>query len=198
MWKSRTMILLSFLFMLIALFIVEPVTVHACSCAEPPSIEDQMNRKTAIFTGKVLSLTKPDKGKFWSSADPVKAQFEVKTVWKGKLGSQTAVYTALSSASCGYEGFEVNKEYIVFAYGDPDRLETGLCEGTKTLASAKEDLKALGAGYEPSKEPISGEASYEMSTSKEETDNRLIIIGLCAVILIAFLLLVLALRRRRS
>lgn len=197
MWKSKTMILLSFLFVLIALFIVEP-SVHACSCAGPPSIEDQMNRKTAIFTGKVLSLTKPDKGKFWSSADPVKAQFEVKTVWKGELGSQTAVYTALSSASCGYEGFEVNKEYIVFAYGDPDRLETGLCEGTKTLASAQEELKALGAGYEPFKAPIPGEAPYEMSTSKEETDYRLIIIGLCVVVFIAFVLLVLALKRRRS
>lgn len=192
MWKSTTMIVLSFLFVFGSWFVAEPLTVHACSCAGPPSIEDQMKRKTAIFTGKVLSLTKPDKGKFWSSADPVKAQFEVKTVWKGELGSQTAVYTALSSASCGYEGFEVNKEYIVFAYGDPDRLETGLCEGTKTLASAQEELKALGVGYEPFKAPIPGEAP------KEETDNRLIIIGLCVVVFIAFVLLVLALKRRRS
>jgi hypothetical protein len=78
---------------------VDPLTVNACSCAELPSIEDQLNRKTAIFTGKLLSLTKPVKD------------------------------------------------------GNPDRLETGLCKGTKTLASAKEELKTLGAGYEPSKIP---------------------------------------------
>lgn len=109
MRKRITMTLLSFLFLFGTWFVVAPLTIHACSCAEPPSIEDQLNRKTAIFTGKLMSLKKPDKGKIVYSAEPVKAQFEVKTVWKGELGSQTTVYSALSSESCGYEGFEVNE-----------------------------------------------------------------------------------------
>jgi hypothetical protein len=185
MWKRTTMVLLIYLFVFATWFVVEPLTVNACSCAGPPNIEDQLNRKTAIFKGKVLSLTKPVNGKIWSSADPVKAQFEVKTVWKGELSSQTTVYTALSSASCGYEGFEVNEEYIVFAYGDPDRLETGLCEGTKTIASAQGELKALGTGYEPSKITIPQE------------DNRSVIILVLAISLTLFILLVISLRRRQ-
>ncbi|MDF2570686.1 MAG: hypothetical protein K0R55_2290 [Sporomusa sp.] len=186
MWIRTTKVLLIYLFVFGTWFVVEPLTVNACSCAEPPSIEDQLNRKTAIFKGKVLSLKKPVKGKIWSSADPVKAQFEVKTVWKGELSSQTTVYTALSSASCGYEGFEVKEEYIVFAYGDPDRLETGLCEGTKTLASAQEELKALGGGYEPSK-----------ITTPQEDNRSVIIVLVLAISLTLFILLVISLRRRR-
>ncbi len=186
MWKRTRKVILIYLFVFGTWFVVEPLTVNACSCAGPPSIEDQLNRKTAIFKGKVLSLTKPVIGKIWSSADPVKAQFEVKTVWKGELSSQTTVYTALSSASCGYEGFEVNEEYIVFAYGDPDRLETGLCEGTKTLASAKEELIALGGGYEPSK-----------ITTPQEDNRSVIIVLVLAISLTLFILLIISLRRRR-
>ncbi|MBP1967677.1 hypothetical protein [Paenibacillus aceris] len=185
MWKRTTKVLLIYLFLFGTLFVVEPLTVNACSCAGPPSIEDQLNPKTAIFKGKLLSLKKSVNGMIWSSAE-VKAQFEVKTIWKGTLSSQTTVYTALSSASCGYEGFEVNEEYIVFAYGDPDRLETGLCEGTKTTASAQGDLKALGAGYEPSMITI------------HQVDNRSVIIVLVlAISLTLLVLLVLSLRRRR-
>ncbi|GGA00981.1 hypothetical protein GCM10008018_54070 [Paenibacillus marchantiophytorum] len=186
MWTRARRVILIYLFVFGTWFVVEPLTVHACSCAEPPNIKDQLNQKTAIFKGKVLSLTKPVIGKIWSSADPVKAQFEVKTVWKGELSSQTTVYTALSSASCGYEGFEVNEEYIVFASGDPERLETGLCEGTMTLASADEELKALGGGYEPSNITI------------PQADNRSVMIVLFLVIsLTLFILLVISVRRRR-
>lgn len=184
MWK-RTMFLLVYLFVFGTWFVVEPITVHACSCAGPPSIEDQLNRKTAIFEGKLLSLKTSVIGKILYSAAPVEAEFEVNTVWKGELSSQTTVYTALSSASCGYEGFEVNKEYLVFAYGDPDRLETGLCEGTKTTAFAQSELKALGEGYEPSKKNIS------------QVINRSIISVLIGAIFITlFILLSKSLRRR--
>ncbi|UVI27270.1 hypothetical protein [Paenibacillus spongiae] len=196
-----TKILLSFLLVFGMWVAVVPVMVHACSCAQPPSIEDQLNRKTAIFTGKVLSLTKPAQREIQSSADPVEAQFEVKTVWKGEVGSQTAVYTALSSVSCGYEGFEVNKEYIVYAHGDPDRLETGLCEGTKTLTSAQDDLEALGTGYEPAKLAakimIPQEVPLKLSTMDTEPDRREgIQVVVPAISLSLIILLVLFIRRR--
>lgn len=137
--KVIIMYLLSFLFLLDIVRIVVPSTAHACSCAEPISMEEQMIRKTAIFTGKLISLSQPNRGIISSSADPVAAQFEVINVWKGDLGSE----------SCGYEGFEVDEEFIVFASGPYDQLKTGLCEGTKQLGSAQEELAALEAGYKP-------------------------------------------------
>ncbi|MCQ6563801.1 hypothetical protein [Paenibacillus mendelii] len=202
MWKRTTTVILGFLLVFGMWVAVVPVTVHACSCAQVPNIEDQLNRKTAIFTGKVVSLTKPVQGEIQSSADPVEAQFEVKTVWKGEVGSQTAVYTALSSVSCGYEGFEVNKEYIVYAYGGPDRLETGFCEGTKTLTSAQNDLKALGTGYEPAKINakimIPQEAPLELSTMDTEPDNRLASNGIVLAISLSLLILLVIFIRRRA
>ncbi|WP_159887274.1 hypothetical protein [Paenibacillus puerhi] len=53
-----------------------------------------------------------------------------------QLERKTAVYTAWSSASCGYERFAVGESYLIFASRDPDRLETGICEGTKPLSQA--------------------------------------------------------------
>ncbi|WP_176706232.1 hypothetical protein [Paenibacillus hemerocallicola] len=132
-----------------AWLLVKPTAVHACSCAGPSPVQDDLNRKTAIFAGKVKSVDKPRGGLIRSSADPVEVTFEVTDVWKGELRSETKVYTAMSGASCGYEGFAAGQSYIVFAHGLSDRLETGSCERTKLLASASEELAALGAGYKP-------------------------------------------------
>ncbi|MGO4374513.1 hypothetical protein [Paenibacillus sp. 2TAB19] len=66
----------------------------------------------------------------------------------------------------------MNEEYIVFAYGDPDQLETGLCEGNKTLASAQEELKALGAGYKPTKISLAQKDPLEISFDNKEKDDR--------------------------
>lgn len=129
--------------------LVDPAEVHACSCAGPRPVQEEMNRKTAIFAGEVISVEPPRGGWSRSSAAPVEVTFEVTDVWKGQPGSKSKVYTALSGASCGYEGFVAGQTYIVFAYGPSDRLETGLCERTKPLSSASEELAVLGAGYEP-------------------------------------------------
>lgn len=197
MWKIMTKLFLIYLVVFGTWFMVEHETVHACSCAETPNIEDQLNRKTAIFTGKVVSLTEPAKGKLVSTADPVKVQFEVKTVWKGEVSSQTTVYTAMSSVSCGYENFKVNEEFIVFAYGDPDHLETGLCEGNKTLAAAQEDLKVLGAGYEPAKMTLPQKDPSDTSTGNKGTDSSaFIIITALAGFLTLLTLLAVSLKRR--
>ncbi|WP_090726905.1 hypothetical protein [Paenibacillus sp. PDC88] len=161
MRNKLTICLLSFLILLGLAHSVMPSTAHACSCAGPVSMEEQLSRKTAIFTGKLISLSRPNQGMIMSSAEPVSAQFEVMNVWKGELGTEATVYTATSSESCGYEGFEVDEEYIVFAYGPYDQLKTGLCEGTKQLDTAQEELVALGAGYKPV-----ADASPEKNTSE--------------------------------
>ncbi|CAM3191971.1 hypothetical protein PALU110988_07610 [Paenibacillus lupini] len=178
-------------------FMVEREPVHACSCATTPNIEDQLNRKTAIFTGKVVSITEPAKRNLVSTADAVKVQFEVKTVWKGEVSSQTTVYTTRSSASCGYENFDVNEEFIVFAYGEPDHLETGLCEGNKTLAAAQEDLKVLGEGYEPAKITLPQKDPSDTSSDNKGTDSSFIIIIIAlAAFLTLLILLAVSLKRR--
>ncbi|WP_244152766.1 hypothetical protein [Paenibacillus lactis] len=55
----------------------------------------------------------------------------------------------MSTESCGYDRFSVGDEYLIFAYRESGKLETGICEGTKLLSSAANELKELGSGYPP-------------------------------------------------
>ncbi|MFC4596917.1 hypothetical protein [Cohnella hongkongensis] len=126
-----------------------PGTAYACSCAAPPSVQEEMARKTAIFSGRVTQVIKPDKEVVDSSVDLVKIKFDVDRVWKGELARQTTVYTSIGSESCGYVSFEPGTSYLVSAYGSPDRLETGMCELTKPAEHAGADIQQLGAGREP-------------------------------------------------
>lgn len=146
--RKSVWMMLCALLALSTLLMIRPAPVQACSCAQPPPVQEELARKTAVFSGKVIKIEQPKQKQIKSSADPVSITFEVMTVWKGDLAQRTTVYTASSSASCGY-GFAEGKEYIVFAYGTPDNLETGICERTKLLASADKELAELGAGYAP-------------------------------------------------
>src|SRR5262245_19648129 len=40
--------------------------------------------------------------------------------------------------------YEVNKSYLVFAYGEKDKLATGICSGTSGVEYSQKEIKALG------------------------------------------------------
>jgi hypothetical protein len=129
-----------------------PSTTYACSCAETPSVEEDLAKKTAIFSGKVIQISAENNSSNKSTADQIAVTFEVESAWKGVDESQVIVYTAVSSASCGYETFSLNNEYLIYAYGDKHKLGTGFCERTKPLVAAKEDLAILGIGQKPNQQ----------------------------------------------
>ncbi|MCD9025020.1 hypothetical protein [Cohnella silvisoli] len=149
---------LCFAIILLAGSLLKPQAVHACSCAAPESAEKQVRKelehKSAIFAGTVVKVTPPRFNIIMSSADLVKVTFKVSRVWKGELGRQAVVYTAMSSASCGIENFQVGTKYIVSAYKDSKPLETNICDLTKPLASAGAELAILGDGYEPTNQAL--------------------------------------------
>ncbi|MEF3306154.1 hypothetical protein [Paenibacillus sp. GYB003] len=157
---KSTVMLLSLLVAIGASLAFKPVSVSACSCVGPVSVQEEFNRKTVVFAGKVKSITNTNQGIFRSSADPVRVSFEVKQVWKGELPVRTDVYTASGSVSCGYDGFAANRDYIVFAYWGVEGLKTGLCDRTKLLSAAFEELAVLGTGYGPSGAEHSARGGY--------------------------------------
>ncbi|OBZ11042.1 MULTISPECIES: hypothetical protein [Bacillales] len=181
--------------------IAKPTAVYACSCAMSPSPENQvkeaLRRDTSIFAGKVTEVIQPPEKKVMSSADLVQVNFEVSTVWKGELGKQTTVYTAMSSASCGYEGFEVGQAYIVTAIGKPVKLETNICDLTKPLASAKEEIKLLGDGYGP--QPLSSKKT--MPTEQVQATGAQgaggMPLGIIAIVFFIMTVIVTAIQLRR-
>jgi hypothetical protein len=139
--------ILLFLLLVPVLLSLFPQPASACSCAMPGSVEEELKQKTAVFSGKVIDINRSS-NVFLQSSEPVQVLFEVNEVWKGSNKSQVIVHTGSDSASCGFE-FELNKEYIVYAYGENGDLGTGLCERTKLLSEASEDKELLGSGNIP-------------------------------------------------
>lgn len=168
LFKRVSLLLICGAFMLGIWSAVKPESAYACSCAAPPAVSQELERKTAIFSGKVIEVKPPEQKEIMSSADPIRVTFAVDRVWKGAVAEKTVVGTASSSASCGIENFAMDAEYIVYAYGEPDMLETGICERTKLLSSASEDLAALGNGKEPTK--LASETGKADKTAAEGGD----------------------------
>lgn len=116
---------------------------HACSCVPPPPPEEALEDAEDVFTGEVVDITSIDDGTRYE------VRFEVSEAWKGIDHQEITVATANNSAACGYN-FEAGQDYLVYTYenssGTGPETETGLCQRNADLASASEDLDALGEG----------------------------------------------------
>ncbi|USK33310.1 hypothetical protein LIT25_22745 [Bacillus sp. F19] len=115
---------------------------YACSCAQQPSVQSELENKTAIFSGKVLKVT---------VSSQKKVLIDVDLIWKGPSQSQLMIETERDSAGCGVDFIE-GENYLVYAFGDKNNLETGLCERTNLLTDAGDDIRILGAGKKPEKQ----------------------------------------------
>lgn len=148
-----------------------PAISYACSCEVPPSVEEEVQRKTAVFSGKVINITeqsKQSKGGIQSTADPMAVLFEVTSTWKGVNETQVLIYTATSSASCGFN-FRLGGKYLIYAYGENEKGEliTGICDRTALISEATEDLAVLGEGLQPTEE-----VNLEEGKNQEEYTER--------------------------
>jgi hypothetical protein len=119
---------------------LEKHTALACSCAELKEPTEALKESTAVFVGRVVEIEESQANQFSYGAI-----FEVQRAWKGIESDMPVikVTTGTSGDTCGY-GFQENEEYLVYAYGDPKELATGICSRTMTLDSAQLDLTALG------------------------------------------------------
>lgn len=100
-------------------------SVEALSCAEKPSVKEEMQASELVFKGIVSGQTKQ------------KVQFHVTKVWKGDVGPR------LTLAQEMWIPFEDGEEYIVFASDYQGELQARLCGNTSLAAGLDEN--ALGA-----------------------------------------------------
>ena len=81
-------------------------------------------------------------------------EIEVDTVWKGSASSTTFMYVWFG-ASCGYDRFELDEDFLVYAHhdvfpvDDESTLFVHLCSRTRPLEYAEDDLQVLVAGRTP-------------------------------------------------
>ena len=132
-----------------------PGPVYACSCVQPGSPSEELEKFSAVFAGRVVSVdhsydTRPG-SVVRESDDRSTIGFEVSAVWKGTVHEDMYITTPPSDGACGFT-FDVGEEYIVYAYDsnyDDGGYSTGICSRTALLGDAKEDLDELGAGDPP-------------------------------------------------
>ena len=126
-------------------FVMDTGQVSACSCIEPGSPLQELDRAALVFAGTALSVRedRPLAGiDALPAHGPTTVKFEANAVWKGQFSAQISLTTAKYGASCGYTFKEGNK-YIVYSR---DGETVSLCSRTKSLSLAAEDLAALGQG----------------------------------------------------
>ena len=111
-------------------------SAHACSCA-PPTLSEARERASAVFSGRVVRMSGPYQETI---------EIHVDAVWKGSITSTTVVYPP---SECGYPGFTLGEDYLVYANRDDESLHAFLCSGTVRLEYAEEYLRALGEGQAP-------------------------------------------------
>ena len=121
----------------------------ACTCGEFRSQKEAFAQSGAVFSGKVLSTRKVERnwkrGDWPWGGDVILMEFEVYTVWKGKIHETTFMVTAAFGGYCGWRP-TVGGEYLVYS-GDGE--STHICERKQGLDYAQEDFDALGEGRAP-------------------------------------------------
>ena len=108
-------------------------SAYACECGGRGSPRKELGKSRAVFVGEVVEITDGEGG------DPYLIKFRVGSYWKGAKDQ----FVTISSPGglCGIS-FKVGQRWLVYAYGQD--LWTDACHRTKPLASAGEDLHALG------------------------------------------------------
>jgi hypothetical protein len=117
---------LSIIFIALALILSSDQAAHACSCKNPPTVEQSFEQSAAVFAGKVESVESSDK--------ETVAEFRVDKSWKGADKERVTVKT--DTTSCGID-FKKGESYYLFLDRDGDSYRTVPC---RRHAGAQEEF----------------------------------------------------------
>jgi hypothetical protein len=151
--------------LLTASLLVFPRKAYACTCNYYGTPQDEIERATLIFAGRVIEI-----GDYSYYGVPSSAKFQVVEVWKGPVLETIEVFP---EGDCAYY-FEPGRQYLVYATENQEGYTVSSCSRTNMLEYAIEDLQALGVGTIPDAAP---------------SNLRPAIIGFCAVGFILWLAL---------
>ena len=134
-------------------FLGNPEQVYACKCAQPGTPSEELEKFSAVFAGRVVSVRHsydPDAASV-SPEDRSTVGFEVSAVWKGTVHEDLYITTPPTGGSCGFTFIE-GEEYIVYAYDSAHAdggYTVGICSRTALLDQAQADIDALGERHAP-------------------------------------------------
>ena len=85
-------------------FLGDPGQVHACSCAQPGTPSEEVEKFSAVFAGRAVSIqhSYDPKATSVSPKDRTTVGFEVSAVWKGTVHEDMYITTPPTGGSCGF------------------------------------------------------------------------------------------------
>ena len=122
-------------------FLGDPGQVHACKCAQPGTPSEELEKFSAVFAGRAVSIqhSYDPKAASVSPEDRTTVGFEVSAVWKGTVHEDMYITTPPTGGSCGFT-FVEGEEYIVYGhdsnYADGG-YTVGICSRTALLGQAQ-------------------------------------------------------------
>ena len=110
-------------------FLGDPGQVHACKCAQPGTPSEELEKFSAVFSGRAVSIqhSYDPKAASVSPEDRTTVGFEVSAVWKGTVHEDMHITTPPTGGSCGFT-FVEGEEYIVYGH-DSNYADCGYTVG---------------------------------------------------------------------
>lgn len=96
----------------------------ACSCAQA-SDQEHFDRATVVFTGTVTGVRDARDARRWT--------FDVESVQKGGAAPELDVLTGTTGNTCAPDLKEGGRYQVFARRNDDGRLETTICDGTRSL-----------------------------------------------------------------
>jgi 5-hydroxyisourate hydrolase-like protein (transthyretin family) len=121
----------------------------ACSCITGAPICETFWKTSVVFAGEVLEIRDAPEPIGEALFGRRVVRFRVEKSWRGEVAGEVQVRTGTGGGDCGYN-FERGVTYLVYANVREGRLSTGICNRTKPLAEAGEDLAYLATAFERS------------------------------------------------
>lgn len=136
-----------------ALLVLPTSPAWACSCVDLTTAQ-AMAHADVVLAGTLEEVAEPRGLSEPSSGAPAQSyRFAVSEVYEGSASATSWVGSAKDGASCGLEGLEPGREYVVFAQERGDTLWASLCGGTGAATSGLVSEVEAVAG--PGRDPVS-------------------------------------------
>ena len=148
-----------------------PHRTSGCDCGDPGPPCKAFGNTPVVFAGRVAAITTISlKAPSGDSYEDRLVFLEVERSYRGSVGKTAEVVTGAGGTDCGYD-FRQGEDYLVYAYPHPQsgKLYTGICQRTRPISEAGDDLDYLskkddpshGAGIEGTIEQLRRDSRYE-------------------------------------
>lgn len=128
-----------------------PSKAHACSCVTGAPLCQTFWETPLVVSGTVLEIEdapgKDDRARQFLQGRIVRLR--VTHAWRGEASGIIEINTGRGGGDCGYR-FVKGEDYLVYANGSPGRYTTGICNRTRRLSEAAEDLAYFATALQPS------------------------------------------------